>query len=135
MKKNILSKTIRALAVVAMMTLTGACGNQDNYIWQGDITAITGAGVADHQASLGLGQKLQLTASPADVAVEWASSNEEVATVSETGLVVAVGLGETTITAYPMYKDGPANGSYVVITVKDKSLPWAGDKIDQKDAE
>ena len=135
MKKNILSKAMRVLAVAAMITLTGACGNQDNYIWQGDITAVSGPGVAGNQVTIGLGQKLQLTTSPADVAAEWTSSNEEVAVVSGSGLVTAVGLGEATISAYPLYKDGPVNGAYVIIKVKDMSLPFANDRIDQKDAE
>ena len=59
----------------------------------------------------------------------------EVAVVSGSGLVTAVGLGEATISAYPLYKDGPVNGAYVIIKVKDMSLPFANDRIDQKEAE
>ena len=125
----------RALVVVGMMTLLGACANQDNYIWWSDITSITGNGVANHQATIGLGQTLQLTAWPTDAAVEWTSSNVEVATVSENGLVTAVSLGEATITAYPKDKEGLANGNYVVVTVKDMSIPYVDDKIDQSEAE
>jgi len=58
--------------------------------------------------SLGVGETLQLTASPRDAsnadvtgcaAVSWSSSNTGVATVSASGLVVANGAGSATITA------------------------------------
>ena len=53
-------------------------------------------------------QQLTATVSPAEATetVTWHSENEEIATVSDTGLVTAVGVGDTTITATAGGKSG-----------------------------
>ncbi|MDR1114942.1 MAG: Ig-like domain-containing protein [Tannerella sp.] len=53
-----------------------------------------------NQTSLNIyeGDEVQLTASPAGANFKWASDNEEVAQVSQTGLITAVGSGLATVT-------------------------------------
>ena len=45
-----------------------------------------------------IGQKIQLTASPEEFVFEWTSSHPNIATVTNTGLVEAVGIGDADIT-------------------------------------
>lgn len=56
--------------------------------------------ISQTTASLFVGQTLQLTAtvSPSDSAVNWSSSNTDIATVDASGLVTAMTVGTTTIT-------------------------------------
>ena len=123
-----------AAALLLTVALFSACSTQDNAIWWGDVPNIQGA--RNHAAVLELGKTLQLTATTADgKAVEWASSDEGVATVDQTGLVTPVALGEATITVYPKETDGVANANYVVVTVVDASIGFVDDQIDQSEAE
>ena len=89
----------------------------DQFITQGATVKITAAPVAVESvtvspASVTLNpngtQQLTATVSPAEVTetVTWHSENEEIATVSDTGLVTAVGVGDTTITATAGGKSG-----------------------------
>ena len=66
--------------------------------------AASGVSLSDSSAALALGETKQLTAtvSPADASnknVTWSTSNKEVATVDDNGLVTAVAAGNATITA------------------------------------
>lgn len=135
MKKNILSIICRVLLLIGIVPLFNACTNPDNYLWWSDITSISGNGVSDHEATMELGQTLQLSASPSDKGLGWSSSNEKVATINENGLVTAVGLGETTIRVYPKEYETAVNGNYVVVTVVNKSISFIDDQIDQSEAE
>ncbi|MCL2461974.1 MAG: Ig-like domain-containing protein, partial [Defluviitaleaceae bacterium] len=66
--------------------------------------AVTGVSLDKTSASVAVGKTTQLTATvepsdAADKAVSWKSSNEDIATVSQTGLVTAEAEGEADITA------------------------------------
>ena len=89
----------------------------DQLITQGATVKITAAPVAVESVTVSPDsvtvnpngtQQLTATVSPAEVTetVTWHSENEEVATVSDTGLVTAVGVGDTTITATAGGKSG-----------------------------
>ena len=71
--------------------------------------------------------QLTVTKAPADAAITWTSSDDEVATVSENGLVTGVKGGEATITA----TSGNASDS-ITVTVKDTVINAAvnADKFD-----
>ncbi len=73
---------------------------------EGDVTSIT------------VGQTLKLTATVypegADSSVTWSSSDDEVATVSENGLVTAVNVGQVTITATSTV-DTAVSGTFLLI--------------------
>ena len=68
---------------------------------------VASVGVSPASASVGVGQTVQLTATPRDASgnalsgrvVTWGSSNTAVATVNGSGLVTGVGAGSATITA------------------------------------
>ena len=138
-KKTIFGKWLTAIMLPATVSLLSACYSaysaEDNALWWSDIETIRGEGVANHAATLEMGQTVQLTAEPADRGLDWASDNEEVATVSAGGLVEAVGLGQAVITVYPKEFDTAANGNYVIVTVVDKSIGFVDDQIDQEEAE
>ena len=136
MKKNILGKIIAAFTLLAAASLMSGCEeNMDNPIPWSDIQNIQGEGIYNHVGVLELGQSVQLTTTPADIALDWQSSNEAVATISEDGVLTAVGLGEAFITVYPKQYDGVANGNYIYVTVVDKSVVFIDDAIDQSEAE
>ncbi len=103
-------KQLKALAngdVKVTATLTGL-GIKDTKTVH-VITKVTGITITDAPEEMLAGEKTQLGVSvqPTDASnqtVEWISSDTDVATVSDTGLVTAVGYGETDITAKA--KDG-----------------------------
>ena len=135
-KKAIFGKWQTAIMLLAVVSLLSACHSvEDNAIWWSDIVTIHGEGVANHAVTLEIGQTVQLTAEPADRGLDWASNNVQVATVSEDGLVTAVGMGEAVVTVYPKYFEGVANGNYIVVTVVENSIGFVDDKIDQEEAE
>ena len=84
--------------------------------------AVTGVALDKAAADVILGQTLQLTAtvSPENAdnkEVTWSSSDEDVATVSRTGLVTAEGIGEATITVKT--RDGNKTATCVITVVKE----------------
>ena len=81
---------------------------------------------AGDKKTLLIGEKVQLTADPADVT--WQSSDAAIASVSESGEVTAVSGGEAIITAK---KDGFANGT-ITITV---TRPAATATLDMTEAD
>ena len=135
MKKiSYIRKATAAAALLLTVTMFSACSTQENAIWWSDVPTIQGA--QNHAAVLELGKTLQLSATTADgKAVEWASSDERVATVDQTGLVTSVALGETVVSAYPKEIETAANGNYVIVTVVDASIGFVDDQIDQSEAE
>lgn len=136
MKKNIFGKMIAAMMLLAAGSIMSGCEeNMDNAIPWSDIQNIQGEGIYNHVAVLELGQSVQLKTTPGDIALDWQSSNEAVATISEDGVLTAVGLGEAYITVYPKEFDGVANGNYIYVTVVDKSVIFIDDTIDQSEAE
>ena len=133
MKHNFSKVLWAALAIVLFAAMTSACSEKDNAIWWSDVPNVYGA--ENHAATLELEQTLQLSATPTDKGLQWMSNNERVATVSDDGLVTAVGLGEAIINVYPKIIEGAANGNYVIVTVVDKSIGFVDDLVDQSEAE
>jgi uncharacterized protein YjdB len=83
-------------------------------------TAVTGVSITEGDQTLEVGQTIQLTAvvEPEDATnknVSWSSSDEAVATVSETGLVTVVGVGEAIITV--ITEDGSFTDSITINAV------------------
>lgn len=135
MKKiSYIRKAMAATVLLLTVTMFSACSTQDNAIGWSDVPTIQGA--QNHAAVLEMGKTLQLSATTADgKTVEWASSDERVATVDQTGLVTPVTLGETVVTVYPKEIETAANGNYVVVTVVDTGIGFVDDQIDQSEAE
>mgnify|MGYP002627220482 CR=1 FL=1 len=134
MKKNIITKLVAAVVLMAAAALVSGCSNADNGLLWSDVPTIQGA--QNHAAVLELGSTLQLSATTTDgKAVVWESSDERVATVDQTGLVTPVALGEAVITAYPKEYETIGNGNYVVVTVVDTKVGFVDDQIDQSEAE
>lgn len=66
-----------------------------------DVSVVNGVAISSTSETLPLGSNLQLTLTapnPYEGDVVWKSSNEKVVTVDETGLVTAVGTGDTYVT-------------------------------------
>src|SRR6184192_94633 len=80
------------------------------------VVLVASVTVTPTPATVGIGQTVQLTATPKDAngnvltgrVVTWASNNTAVATVSSTGLVTGVTQGQATITATSEAKNGTA---------------------------
>lgn len=136
MMKNIFSKIAIAVTLMVVSLALGGCSNEDNY-WTEAVT-ISGTGVAHHQVTIELGQTLQLEAKTGILVdgntFEWTSSNPEVATIDQNGLVRAVGFGFTTITARAINIDSSYKGQ-IILYVANASIGLVDDQIDQSEAE
>ena len=82
---------------------------------------------ADYETSMNIGDTQQLTATvaPTDATnqnITWSSSNEQVLTVSETGLITAVGAGSATITATAADNANGTKTASVTITVNELTM-------------
>lgn len=101
-----MKKFISFLASVCLVASTAmgvACGDDNTSNGDGKV-AVTAVSLNKSAAKLAPEATLQLTATVApenatNKAVAWSSSKETVATVSDAGLVTAIGEGEATITA------------------------------------
>jgi hypothetical protein len=124
----------RALPGVLVALL--ACGDPTDPIPPNPVASISVTPASD---TLILALNLQLGAVVRDASgtplsgytVAWASSNPTVATVSATGLVVSVGLGETTVTATTAGKTGSAVltvAPMITVTPRRPSM-FAGDTV------
>ena len=134
--KNIFSKILVAVAlVVAPFALTG-CDEKDN--WAGEPILIRGEGVSARVLSIEKGKTVQLTAQRDFVThgagMAWKSSNPEVATVDQNGLLTAIKAGEVIITAYTTGAKVSDEGHLTVI-VLNTSIGLDDDKLDQSEAE
>jgi parallel beta-helix repeat protein len=86
--------------------------------------------VTPASATLGIGQTVQLTATPKDASgnplsgrvITWASSNTAVATVSGTGLVTAIGAGSATVTATAEGQSGSSSITAIIVPVASVSV-------------
>lgn len=136
MKKNIFSKVIVALALVAGPWALSSCSNEDNY-WTEPVSII-GHGVVHHEATIEVGSTLQLRAETGiligGTGFEWTSTNPEVATIDENGLVKALSAGETTIIATTTGSD-ITNQGQIVVYVVNMGVGLIDDQIDQSEAE
>lgn len=99
MKKSI----IFSLIATALVAFTFTSCKDDKNPSGGGSTAITSLTVKPSTLVLTVGESTRLAVltqpEGANVAVEWSSSNTDVATVSTNGTVTAVGYGEATVTA------------------------------------
>lgn len=116
-------RRLAALAGLAILAVSTGCGDGPLGVAAVRVTPAT--------ATLGaLGETVQLTASALDrrgnpipgLFFSWASSDELVATVDDTGLVTAVGNGVATVTA----RAGGESGSAQVTVNQQGAGPGAG---------
>ena len=135
MKKNIFSKILVAVAMVASTCVFSSCNvaNQDNAFSINDVI-ISGPGVVNHEAVLEMESTLQLSCTSkfnGRSEVVWKCFDESIAKVDpKTGLVTPVAPGTVKITAYTDTKD-VRQGDYIMITVVGKSLGVINDALDQ----
>lgn len=136
MKKRYFKKALLTLGVFATAFVLGSCSNEDNY-WTEPVT-ISGNGVSQHMATIELGTSLQLNAYNgllvAGEGFEWESSNPEVATIDQNGLVKAVSVGETIITVTTTGSNHTHSGQITVYVVN-IGVGIVDDQIDQSEAE
>jgi uncharacterized protein YjdB len=86
---------------------------------------VASVAVSPTSVTLGVGQAVQLTATPKDASgnslsgrvITWASSNTAVATVSATGLVSAITAGSATVTATSEGQNGTSAITAIVVPV------------------
>ena len=150
------------IAIAAAMLLTAtSCGKEDNpvppvpdtptpVITVDQITIQTGEGGISAEVSLKQGETLQLTTavSPADAKLPeilWSSDNEAVATVSQEGVVTAVGKGTCTITVETVGTPSVKATLQVTVTVDEtpeeppvepgETIPVNDNTVDQSKAE
>jgi uncharacterized protein YjdB len=110
----------RYSAVLLLVLSAAACGDSPTVP-----AAVAAVAVAPDTATLEVGQTGQLTVILRDAAgniltgreVEWSSSNQGVATVSQQGLITAVAQGKATITASSEGRSGTAQVTVVPVPV------------------
>ena len=134
--KKIFSKIIVALALVAgPLALTG-CDNEDN--WVEEQVVIKGDGVANHELTIEIGSQLQLRAVKDFVVhgtgLEWITSDPSVVSISQNGLIQAVGLGDAIITVRTTGAEISDEGR-IVVHVVNVSVGLVDDQVDQSEAE
>ena len=137
MKKSMIEKFFSGKSVSTLLSLlavalfaTGFAASDEDDIFKPEIVIY---GVSGDVTTLEIGQTLQLTTS-AGSDIDWESSDESVATISESGLVTALKVGQTNITAYR--KDRTiTNGALIVIKVVNVGVDYVDDLIDQSEAE
>lgn len=137
MKKNIFCKILMALAVVVMpLALTG-CDNED--VWAYPILVRgEGVNISTHELTIEKGKTLQLIAQRDYIThgngMAWKSSDPEIATVDQNGLLTAIKAGEVKITAYTTGGKVSEEG-YLFVTVVNTGIELVNDEIDQSEAE
>lgn len=82
--------------------------------------AVNSIMISPSEATIGVGQRVQLTANVtasnfANKAVEWESSDPEVATVDATGAVTGIGTGEVTITATSIFNSSVSDSATITV--------------------
>ena len=136
MRKKIFSKILMALAVVLMPLALNSCDEKDN--WAGEPILITGDGVHARVLSIEKGKTVQLIAQRDFIThgngMAWKSSDPEVATVDQNGLLTTLKTGEVTITAYTTGASVSDEGHLTVIVVN-TGIGLVDDELDQSDAE
>ena len=136
MRKNIFSKILVALAVIMLPLALNSCDNEDN--WAGEPILITGEGVHARMLTIEKGKTLQLEALRDYIThgngMAWKSSDPEIATVDQNGVLTAIKAGEVTITAYTTGGKVSDEGHLTVIVVN-TGIGLIDDQIDQSEAE
>ena len=134
--KKIFSKILVALAVVMMPLALGSCDNEDN--WAGEPIMITGEGVSARVLTIEKGNTVQLTALRDFIThgagMAWKTSDPEIATVDQNGLLTAIKAGEVTITAYTTGAQVSDEG-HLTVKVVNVGVALVNDQIDQSEAE
>ena len=148
-----------AIAATVLLTATTSCDKVDNptppvpdkpVITVNQITIQTGEGGIAAEVSLKQGETLQLktAVSPADVKLPeilWSSDNEAVATISQEGVVTAIGKGTCTITVETVGTPSVKATLQVTVTVDEnpeeppvkpgETIPVNDNAVDQSKAE
>ena len=136
MKKNIFSKILVAVAMVATTGVFSSCdtfANLDNGTFLGDMV-ISGPGVSDHRLTIEMESTVQLKCAEKFSGmndVVWTSLDESIVKVdARSGVITPVALGTAMVKAYTD-TENVRQGDYVMITVIPKSLNVIGDALDQ----
>ena len=136
MKKNIFSKILVAVAMVATTGVFSSCdtfANLDNGTFLGDMV-ISGPGVSDHKLTIEMESTVQLKCVEKFSGmndVVWTSLDESIVKVdARTGVITPVAPGTAMVKAYTD-TENVRQGDYVIITVVAKSLNVIGDAVDQ----
>lgn len=123
----------RPLALATTLLLLAACGGggSDGSTGPGPWTAVASVSLNVTAAQLGVGQTLQLTATPltssgtvTSSAVTWSTSAPNVASVSAAGLVAGVAAGSASITATA---GGHAGTATITVSGTGGGLPLAAE--------
>jgi hypothetical protein len=136
MKKNIFSKILVAVAMVATTGVFSSCdafANLANGTFLGDMV-ISGPGVSDHKLTIEMESTVQLKCAEKFSGmndVVWTSLDESIVKVDErTGVITPVAPGTAMVKAYTD-TEPVRQGDYVMITVIPKSLNVIGDALNQ----
>jgi hypothetical protein len=136
MRKNIFCKILMALAVVLLPLALNSCDNEDN--WAGEPILITGDGVHACVLTLEKGMTVQLSTKRDFIThgngMAWKSSDPEVASIDQNGLLTALKTGEVIITAYTTGASVSDEG-HLTVKVVNTGIVLVDDQIDQSDAE
>ena len=136
--KNIFSKILVAMALVVAPFALSGCDNEDNYWTEPILIRGEGVNLSAHELTIEKGNTLQLTAQRDFIThgagMAWKSSDPEIATVDQNGLLTAIKAGEVIITAYTTGSKVSDAGHLTVIVVN-TSLGLVDDQLDQSDAE
>lgn len=126
-----MKKIMSLLAALVAVALTSACGPfvddnpEDNQGGHVETFAVLADQLVDGKAVMVVGEKMQLKIQlnplKGVATVVFMSSNEEVATVSPTGLIECVGPGDVQIFAWP--DSDPDLIRVVTLTVTDDKIP------------
>ncbi|MDR0698322.1 MAG: Ig-like domain-containing protein [Tannerella sp.] len=88
------SKYFSILCTVLLTSLISGCAEYAKYP---EYVTTSQIFVNKSLLNMYVGDEVQVSASPADVALKWTSNNEQVVTVTQTGLIKAVGEGTATV--------------------------------------
>jgi len=136
MKKNIFSKILVAVAMVATTGVFSSCdafANLANGTFLGDMV-ISGPGVSDHKLTIEMESTVQLKCAEKFSGmndVVWYSLDESIVKVdARSGVITPVAPGTAMVKAYTD-TEPVRQGDYVMITVIPKSLNVIGDALNQ----
>ena len=119
------------VTITAKLRGTSLSATRDEIVCKGiPVTSVSINSDAAKTMQIGTTQQLTATIVPADATnqkVTWSSSNEQVLTVSETGLVVAVGAGSAKITATADDKANGVKTASLTITVEELTMSVASE--------